>query len=108
MLLIARIRQYLVRGEVPVVLLSARVHPDIAMDTGDLVELVSRLRTQAPRMPLALMYEEGNDRPPECDGVVAVVARPPTEGLGRNPGLEQAAGEALKEALAPWSGKKPG
>jgi hypothetical protein len=105
---IARIRQYLVRGEVPVVLLSARVHPDIAMDTGDLVELVSRLRTQAPRMPLALMYEEGNDRPPECDGVVAVVARPPTEGLGRNPGLEQAAGEALEEALAPWSEKKPG
>ena len=100
---IARIRQYLVRGEVPVVLLSARVHPDIAMDTGDLVELVSRLRTQAPRMPLALMYEEGSDRPPECDGVVAVVVRPPTEGLGGNRGLEQAAGEALLEALAPWS-----
>ena len=71
----------------------------------DLVELVSRLRSQAPRMPLVLMYEEGSDRPPDCDGVGAVVARPPSQALGRENPKVEAPGQVLQEALAPWSRK---
>jgi hypothetical protein len=70
---IGRIRQYLGRGEVPLVLLSDRTPADSLTGARDWRQILGRLKVLAPRMPVLLLAEEGEiqrERDPALDGVL--------------------------------------
>jgi hypothetical protein len=56
---ISRIRQYLARGETPLVVLSAEAPADPVSGARDAGEIIRRLKLQAPRMPVLLTQREG-------------------------------------------------
>ncbi|MDJ0786074.1 MAG: DUF4388 domain-containing protein [Myxococcota bacterium] len=59
---ISRIRQYLARREMPVVLISADAPADTLSGAQDTEEIVGRLRSQAPRMRVLVMSDsDGGD-----------------------------------------------
>jgi hypothetical protein len=104
---VARIRQYLGRGEQPAVLLARDARPDPLSGVRDGAELVSRLALQAPRMPIVLLVERDGPpiplRTPAVPGLTGVVTRP---SVGRLRSLSpkaqaqgQEAGAALRTAL---------
>jgi DNA-binding NarL/FixJ family response regulator len=59
---ISRIRQYLARAEVPLVLLSADVPADPLSGAHNAAEMIRRLKAQASRMPIVLMVEAGAEQ----------------------------------------------
>jgi hypothetical protein len=61
---ITRIRQYLARGEVPVVLIAADAPADPLSGARDVVEMVRRLKGHAARMPVLVLLAPGRDPPP--------------------------------------------
>jgi hypothetical protein len=70
---IGRIRQYLGRGEVPLVLLSDRTPADSLTGARDWRQILGRLKVLAPRMPVLLLAEGGEihqDRDSDLDGVL--------------------------------------
>ena len=90
---IARIRQYLARGETPVVILSSRTPPDPLSGARDWREILARLKTQAPRMPVFLL-EEGGSRPERApEALDGVLPRP-------EPGGERELEAALRACVA--------
>jgi hypothetical protein len=102
---VTRIRQYLARGDPPVVLLARDARADALSGIHGAAELVARLEQQAPRMPIFLLVERdgvmGAIRSAPARGVTAVVARPSVERL-RDPRARAeaaAAGEALRVIL---------
>jgi hypothetical protein len=103
---VARIRQYLGRGVMPVVLVSSRVPADSLTGAREAGELVRRLRAQAPRMPILAMFDDdGQTRPPGLDAADAVLIRPSLRLLAddrRRAETERMADE-LRRALGPWS-----
>lgn len=102
-----RIRQYLRRGELPVVLIASRMVSDPLAGVTGPQALVTRLRSLAPRMPLVALV--GPDREVEAPtGVDAVLARP------LSPGVDAAAWEnylpaaqRVRAALAAFAGPQP-
>ena len=58
---IGRIRQYLARAEIPLVLLSANAPADPLSGAHDFIEIIRRLKTQSQRMPIVLLVEPGAD-----------------------------------------------
>jgi hypothetical protein len=94
-LAIARIRQYLVRRETPVVVLSDGAPPDPNSGARTPSEIIRRLKLQAPRMSILLLV----DRPGPSDlaGADGAVARPSQSDL-YNPRRSDAV-EELSEAL---------
>ncbi|HSJ96571.1 MAG TPA: hypothetical protein VLC53_05850, partial [Myxococcota bacterium] len=52
---IARIRQYVARGELPLVLLTTGTPPDTVSGARDWAEIAARLRAQVPNLPLVLL-----------------------------------------------------
>jgi hypothetical protein len=58
---IQRIRQYLARAELPLVLLATDVPPDGASGARDALDLVARLKRQAPTMKVLLLHAEGRE-----------------------------------------------
>ena len=99
---IGRIRQYLMRGQLPTVLVSIDVPADSLGEKSGPAELVGRLRSQAPRMPILVLHQGEEAVFDEAD---ALVARPPTSLLNdrrRQAELDEAA-SALHTALEPWS-----
>jgi hypothetical protein len=60
---ISRIRQYLARAEVPLVLLSADAPADPLSGAHDCVGIIRRLKAHAQRMPIVLLAEPGADPP---------------------------------------------
>jgi hypothetical protein len=58
---IGRIRQYLARAELPVVLLSANAPPDPLSGAHDGVEIIERLKAHAQRMPIVMLIEPGTN-----------------------------------------------
>jgi hypothetical protein len=60
---ISRIRQYLARAEVPLVLLSANAPADPLSGAQDCGEIIRRLKAHAQRMPVVLLVEPGADLP---------------------------------------------
>jgi hypothetical protein len=62
---ISRIRQYLRRGEEPLVLVSSNVPRDPMSGISDPLGLIRRLRAHAPRMPI--FFVQSGDRPPPRD-----------------------------------------
>ena len=99
---IARIRQYLSRGEVPAVLLSARAPMDPLSGIDTAAELLRRLRVQAPRMPLLLVAEEGAPEPRAARLADAVLVRPGSATLEdpRSADRVAAAGKALRARIS--------
>jgi hypothetical protein len=61
---IQRIRQYLLRRELPVVLLAAGTPPDPVLGARDVYDIATRLRRQAPRLPIVVVSVAGS-RPPQ-------------------------------------------
>jgi hypothetical protein len=90
---IARIRQYLARGDTPIVILSSRTPPDPLSGARDWREILARLKTQAPRMPVFLL-EEGGSRPERTpEALDGVLPRP-------QPGGERELEAALRACVA--------
>jgi len=56
---ISRIRQYLARAEVPLVLLSANAPADPLSGAHDCAEIIRRLKAQAQQMPIVMLVEPG-------------------------------------------------
>ncbi len=102
---IVRIRQYLARAEIPVVLVSTNAPADRLTGVSEFSELLSRLRAQAPRMPIVVMADESGERTPGIDAADAIVQRPPCSALvdRRRRKQVKAAAEALCELLEPWA-----
>lgn len=99
-----RIRQYLGRAEVPLVLLAADAPPDPVTGAKNASEMVQRLKRLAPRMPIWVMHSKGSAAPesphrgPHADGKV----EKPTPTHLADPRAEEvrrALGAALREAL---------
>jgi hypothetical protein len=102
---IARIRQYLSRGELPAVLLSDRAPVDPLSGIASAAELLRRLRIQAPRMPLLILAEEGAPIPRAARFADAVLYRPSAAALRDPRGASRVAGAAgaLRSDLAPFA-----
>ncbi len=73
---IDRIRQYLARAEIPLVVIAEDTPPDSAAGARDANEIVARLKRQAAGMQVLLLADEGTPLPRRmrADGMVA---RPP-------------------------------
>jgi hypothetical protein len=70
---IDRIRQYLARAELPLVVVAEDTPPDSAAAARDANEIVARLKRQAPAMPVLLLCDESapeRTRRTRADGVV--------------------------------------
>ncbi len=102
---IARIRQYLSRGEVPAVLLSAHAPMDPLSGIDTVADLLRRLRAQAPRMPLLLVAEEGSPPPRSAGLADGVLVRPTPAALidPRSAERVAAAARAVRSRLAPFA-----
>lgn len=61
---IQRIRQYLLRRELPIVLLASETPPDPVSGARDVYDIATRLRRQAPRLPIVVVSVAGS-RPPQ-------------------------------------------
>lgn len=72
---IDRIRQYLARAEIPLVVIAENTPPDSAAGARDANEIVARLKRQAAGMPVLLLVAAGAP-PPRRMRADAVVARP--------------------------------
>jgi hypothetical protein len=102
---VARIRQYLIRGQVPTVLVSSRVPPDSLTGAADAGGLLRRMRSQAPRMAILVMHDGTQPEPPSFDAADGVIVRPPSRLLGdprRHAETERFARE-LRAAFAQWA-----
>jgi hypothetical protein len=99
---VERIRQYLMRGRVPIVLVSA-TPPSDALDLGGLIR---RLKLIAPSMPILFAAEEGLERPVEADAADVIVSRPPANLLDsrRSWSEVEAAASAFRSEIATWLG----
>lgn len=98
-----RVRQYLRRGELPVVVISSRMQPDPGAGVSGVQSLVARLRALAPRMPLVALVGPGSEAEAPA-GVDATLARPLSPGL--DPGAWEAhrpAAERVRRALAAYA-----
>jgi hypothetical protein len=73
-----RVRQYLVRGERPLVLVSPRIGG--TLEAPDVESLVARLRGLAPGIPVLELICEGRDVPGDLEGATATVRRPMAPG----------------------------
>ena len=107
---IARVWQYLGRGEIPTVLISSRLAPDPLGGRADLAQLLARLRAQAPRMPIFVLHEGDPVAVSGFGAVDGVVMRPAAAALGerrRRAEVEQAAAR-LRAALEPWAARPAG
>jgi hypothetical protein len=102
---IARIRQYLSRGDVPAVLLSAHAPMDPLSGIDTVEELLRRLRAQAPRMPLLLVAEEGSSAPRGARLADGILVRPTPAALleARSAERVAAAARAVCAQLAPFT-----
>jgi hypothetical protein len=102
-----RVRQYLKRGELPVVLVSNRLPAEPGADLGGPDALIARLRALAPRMTVVgwVGPERGATPPRGVDAVVTRPVSPGTDPSSWEAYREVAAG--VREALAPFTGAAP-
>ena len=71
---LARIRQYLIRGELPIVLIGTRTRIDSLSGIHGLGDFVSRLKTQSRKLVVIGLHDEEGAKPPpssiDFDGVL--------------------------------------
>ncbi len=99
---LARIRQYLIRGDVPFVLIAISAPIDPLSGIHGLADFVKRLRAQAPRIVVVGLREESAVRVEAVPSYLdAVLTRPPRKQLrGASAGDAAAKSEALARELA--------
>ena len=98
---LARIRQYLIRGQVPLVLVSPEIQIDPLSGIRGLGDFVKRLKAQSPRI-IVLGLREDEDAAPAAmpNNLNGVLRRPPRRSLGEQTTPEgAAAGQVLSRAL---------
>jgi len=101
---IERIRRYLGRGIVPLVVLSPKASGDPMTDVRDVGELIQRLRTLAPQVSIVALVEEDTS-PSLPQGIDRVVERPASPGLDSEQWHRyETTAQRLREGLAPWAG----
>ncbi len=61
---VARIRQYVLRGELPLALFTDETPPDPLSGASNWAEIADRLRTQIPKLPVLLLTPDGITRQP--------------------------------------------
>ncbi len=100
---IARIRQYLGRGDVPVALVSSELSQDPALGFSEVGEFVRRLKQQAPNMPVLVSWVEGEQEisVPLAD---AMIRRPNPAFIGgrRSGKILEAAVVNLRADMCEW------
>jgi hypothetical protein len=104
---LARVRQYLIRGEFPVVLISTKARIDPLSGIHGLSDFVSRLKAQATKLVVVGLQEEaaaGEAAEPDPQSAIRafdrIVTRPSGQALrARGEGLRAGAGEAFALAL---------
>jgi hypothetical protein len=98
---ITRLRQYLRRGEEPVVLVSATVPADPHAGIDGASGLISRLRAHAPRMPIYLMCQGFGAPPSHLGDASGVLERPADHQVSNRRAWSklEGDGERLREAL---------
>ncbi len=89
---LARIRQYLIRGDVPVVLIALSAPIDPLSGIHGLPDFVKRLRTQAPRIVVVGLREQADAK---ADSVPAYL-----DGVLTRPSRQQLRGSAPEESAA--------
>jgi hypothetical protein len=102
-LAIQRIRQYFVRGEMPLIVLSSETPADSVSGARDWSEIAARLRAQVPQLPLVLVATAGANLAPTSERGVpdAVATRPPPSVLADERAREkrEALAAKLREAI---------
>lgn len=79
---LARIRQYLIRGDVPIVLIALTAPIDPLSGIHGLADFVKRLRTQAPRIVVVGLREEGEAKAESVPSYLdTVLTRPGRQAL---------------------------
>jgi len=98
---LSRIRQYVVRGERPVVLISTATEVDPLSGIHGLGDFVKRLKVQAPGLRVLGLKDETNSEATAPNGLDGLIARPPRKNLraGTNRG-EGPEAQAFAQALA--------
>jgi hypothetical protein len=95
---LSRIRQYLVRGELPVVLISPDVKVDPLSGIRGLGDFVKRLKGQAPRLPVFWLAEETAGAPAGSVPVDGCLPRPAAAAL-RDEALSATRARSLADDL---------
>jgi hypothetical protein len=98
---ISRLRQYLVRGKNPVVLLSDDMPPDSRVGTKDSTDLIRRMRAHAPRLQIYLVASGTDATSTPNRNADAVLRRPANHQLSNRRAWNklEADGESLRNAL---------
>ncbi len=107
---LARIRQYLIRGDVPVLLIATTAPIDPLSGIHGLADFVKRLRTQAPRIVVVGVREEGASKKESVPAYLdAVLSRPGRAALrGASAGETAARSAEIAEALLAVVAQKSG
>ena len=96
---LARIRQYLIRGEIPFVLIALSAPIDSLSGIHGLSDFVKRLRIQAPRIVVVGLKEGSEERADPVRGYLdAVLSRPTRKQLRTNQAAVDVAERALRLA----------
>jgi hypothetical protein len=111
---LARIRQYLIRGDVPIVLIAITAPIDPLSGIHGLADFVRRLRTQAPRIVVVGLREDGESKTETVPAYLdAVLTRPGRQqlrsaGAGDSASKSAALAQAVLEVVSRKSRSKPG
>ncbi len=106
----ARVRQYLGRAEVPLVLLSAEASDDRVTGAKGVAEIVARLRAHSPRLRILLLTADGSPTalPSELkEGVFACVKRLSAKEVRKKTAAGKF-GDSVREAMQGGSSKPRG
>jgi len=97
---LSRIRQYLIRGELPVVLISTDVRIDSLSGIHGLADFVARLKTQAKRLVVVGLHEEREAGEPSSSiAFDGILSKPQRAGLRSGDESRMAAAVALADGL---------
>jgi hypothetical protein len=106
---ISRIRQYLRRGEEPVVLVSDNVPGDPMSGIADPIGLIRRLRAHDPQMSIFLVQSGDEERPTVIGAANGLLQRPADYQLANRRAWAklEAAGQTLRAGLRNGIAKRP-
>jgi hypothetical protein len=106
---IGRLRQYLVKGDAPVMVVSDRAPPDPLSGARGAREIIERIKAQSPKTPVLLLLEAEVGGGPKAvgrtGGADAITLRPTADQL-TNPRLAEAVAEAarrLNQTISRWA-----
>src|SRR5215472_78680 len=111
---IGRLRQYLVKGDAPVMVVSDRAPPDPLSGARGAREIIERIKAQSPKTPVLLLLEAEVGGGPKAvgrtGGADAITLRPTADQL-TNPRLAEAVTEAarrLNQTVSHWARRATG